>query len=77
MVVVALPESVISERHYHHLNRARHELIGCLETIKENADQLIAAHHMRRAIDLVGALTGSTATDDILSAIFSKFCVGK
>ena len=75
--VEALPESVISERHYHHLNKARHELITCLAAIKENAEQLIAAHHMRRAIDLVVALTGSTATEDILTAIFSKFCVGK
>jgi len=48
-----------------------------LAAVQENADQLIAAHHVRQAINLLGALTGSTATDDILSAIFSKFCVGK
>lgn len=75
--VEALPDAVISERHYHHLNKARHELIDAIASIKDNADQLIAAHHLRRALDLVGEITGSTATDDILSAIFSKFCVGK
>jgi len=73
----AVPEAVISERHYHHLNQARHELKAGLTAVQENADQLIAAHHVRQAINLLGVLTGSTATDDILSAIFSKFCVGK
>ena len=73
----AIPDAVISERHYHHLNQARHELKAASAAVHENADQLIAAHHVRQAINLLGALTGSTATDDILSAIFSKFCVGK
>lgn len=72
-----VPEAVISERHYHQLNQARHELKAGLSAIHGNADQLIAAHHVRQAINLLGALAGSTATDDILSAIFSKFCVGK
>ena len=73
----AIPDAVISERHYHHLNQARHELKAASAAVHENADQLLAAHHVRQAINLLGALTGGTVTDDILSAIFSKFCVGK
>ena len=73
----SLPDAVISERHYHHLNKARHELRNGISSINDKNDQLIAAHHVRQAIDLIGMITGNNATEDILSAIFSKFCVGK
>ena len=73
----SIPASVISERHYHSLNKARHALKEGLASIQDQIDQVIAAHHIRQAIDLIGAITGNSATEDILSAIFSKFCVGK
>ena len=73
----AMPATVISERHYHHLNKARHELKTGLASVTGGSDQLLAAHHVRQASDLLGALIGSTASDDILSTIFSKFCIGK
>ncbi|MCX7007836.1 MAG: tRNA uridine-5-carboxymethylaminomethyl(34) synthesis GTPase MnmE [Kiritimatiellaeota bacterium] len=75
--VESIPSAVISERHYHHLNKARHELRTGLAIIENRKDQLIAAHHVRQAIELIGEITGNNVTDDILSAIFSKFCVGK
>lgn len=73
----SIPASVISERHYHILNKARHALKDGLASVQDSTDQVIAAHHIRQAIDLIGAITGNSATEDILSAIFSKFCVGK
>lgn len=73
----SIPESVISERHYRILNKARHTLKDGLTAASDPARQVIAAHHVRQAMDLIGTITGNSATDDILSAIFSKFCVGK
>lgn len=73
----SMPAAVISERHYHHLNKARHELQNGLEAIKSGNDQLISAHHVRQAIGLIGMITGRETSEDILSAIFAKFCIGK
>ena len=32
---------------------------------------------VRNAIDALGEITGEVTTDDILSEIFSSFCIGK
>jgi tRNA modification GTPase len=39
-------------------------------------DELLA-DDLRRASDLLGDLLGLTTTDDVLDAIFSRFCIGK
>ena len=35
------------------------------------------ALEIREALDNIGRLTGDVADDDLLDAIFSRFCVGK
>ena len=72
-----MPDAVISERHYHHLNKARHELQSSLAATTSGNDQLIAAHHVRQAGGLIGMIIGGDTSEDILSAIFAKFCIGK
>jgi tRNA modification GTPase len=37
----------------------------------------IAAEEIRRALDIIGRLTGEITPEDILDKIFSEFCVGK
>jgi tRNA modification GTPase len=32
---------------------------------------------MRRAWELLGSITGDTVADDIVTEIFSRFCLGK
>lgn len=39
-------------------------------------DELLA-DDLRRAGDLLGELIGATTTDEVLAAIFSRFCIGK
>lgn len=73
----SMPDAVISERHYHHLNKARHELQSGLAALKSSNDQVISAHHVRQAMSIIGVITGGDASEDILSSIFSKFCIGK
>jgi tRNA modification GTPase len=40
------------------------------------SDELLA-EDLRRAGDLLGDVLGITTTDDVLAAIFSRFCIGK
>ena len=40
-------------------------------------DDELLADDLRRASDLLGDLLGITTTDDVLDAIFSRFCIGK
>jgi len=32
---------------------------------------------LRIAVNAVGEIVGSTATDDLLDVVFSQFCIGK
>ncbi|MGB3722789.1 MAG: tRNA uridine-5-carboxymethylaminomethyl(34) synthesis GTPase MnmE [Pacificimonas sp.] len=40
-------------------------------------DPVLRAEQLRRAGEALGAMTGHDTTDDILGAIFGRFCVGK
>jgi tRNA modification GTPase len=36
-----------------------------------------AAAHLRAAAEALGSVTGRTYTEELLDAVFSRFCVGK
>jgi tRNA modification GTPase len=65
-------------------NRCRASLMLCVEAIdhaidltqNEVGDELIAAE-LRLALDQLGQVAGEVYTDDILDALFSRFCIGK
>ncbi|XP_063609040.1 tRNA modification GTPase GTPBP3, mitochondrial-like [Penaeus indicus] len=38
---------------------------------------LLAAHHLQRATNTLGQVTGQVTTEDVLDHIFSAFCIGK
>lgn len=38
---------------------------------------LLAAHHLQRATNSLGQVTGQVTTEDVLDQIFSAFCIGK
>jgi len=40
-------------------------------------DDLLLAEELRRAADLLGELLGVTSSDEVLGAIFARFCIGK
>ena len=42
-----------------------------------SADPVIAADAARNAAEMLGKLIGATYSDDLLDALFSRFCVGK
>ena len=37
----------------------------------------LAGSSLRNAAELVGCITGETATPDVLDEIFARFCIGK
>ena len=63
------------------LNQRQHGLMqaACtaLTAAVSQADPLLAAEELRRARLAFDALLGRTTTEDMLDALFGRFCIGK
>jgi len=64
-------------RHKAALEGARKELDNFFESVQQRRPLEIQALHLRGAVDLLGEITGTVTTEDILDRIFSEFCIGK
>ena len=69
----------ISERHNKSLLIAKKCVINALKCLNSGseADYLPAATHVRDALEQIGYILGKNCTEEMLSEIFSRFCVGK
>ena len=47
------------------------------QTASGGFDAVLAAQPLRDAAEALGAITGHDAADDLLDAVFSRFCIGK
>jgi len=52
-------------------------MLAQLEAALNTSDLLMFAEHLRLARGAVDALTGRAGTEDMLDALFGKFCIGK
>jgi tRNA modification GTPase len=63
------------------LNKRQHELIAQAEAglaaASRQSDPLLAAEELRRARVAMDRLLGRAATEDMLDALFGRFCIGK
>ncbi len=63
------------------LNERQHELLSeartALEQAAEHNDPLLIAEALRLARVAFDNLLGRTATEDMLDALFGRFCIGK
>lgn len=60
------------------LNTRQRTLLGeCRETLSASADLLILAENLRLARSALDRLTGRAGTEDMLDALFGRFCIGK
>ena len=77
--IVPLTQSgvAISERHRRYLLEAERELSMAFAALQSRADPTLPIVHLRTAAESLGAITGRVYHDDLLSQIFSRFCVGK
>lgn len=70
-------EVAISARHQDALHRARTATLRTLDALKTGQSLDLVALELRIAVGALGEIVGQTATEDLLDAIFSQFCIGK
>jgi len=67
----------VNQRHFRLLKTARDALKRFQGEFKKNTEEAYLAHDLWEAKNALEAITGNNTHTDILSEIFSNFCVGK
>ncbi len=68
---------IASARHRGALEQTRDALGAALSGLRRQLPPELVAADLHAALESLGEITGATAPDDILDAIFSRFCIGK
>src|SRR5258705_1515495 len=68
---------ITDSRHYDLLRRTQASLEKSVELFSRSASEEIVLVGLHSALQFLGEITGETTTDDILTEIFSTFCIGK
>jgi tRNA modification GTPase len=68
---------ITNARHYDLLRRASEALKAAQGLIQENVSEELILANLYEALRFLGEITGETTPEDILSQIFSTFCIGK
>ena len=76
-VTLADTPLVSNPRHKALLQRALSHTQAAIEAQESGLSPDLVSIDVRAAVDALGEITGETATEDLLDAIFSKFCIGK
>ena len=71
-------QPVVSLRHVTELREAVAQGCAAREALMVDASRLVlAAGHLRAAAEALGRIIGRVYSDDLLDAIFGRFCIGK
>jgi tRNA modification GTPase len=68
---------VADARHHDLLNRAADEIAQSITCLNNKASEEIVLIGLHNALRYLGQITGETSTEDMLTRIFSTFCIGK
>ena len=68
---------MINARHQDALRRAHEATVRTFEALRGGLTLELVALELHIAVNAVGEVVGKTATEDLLDAIFSQFCIGK
>ncbi|MBO6118095.1 MAG: tRNA uridine-5-carboxymethylaminomethyl(34) synthesis GTPase MnmE [Bacteroidales bacterium] len=64
-------------RHYDALKNALDETSAALDITLSGLSSDLISENIRSAMDFIGQITGEITTEDVLTNIFSSFCIGK
>ncbi len=68
---------VTDARHHDLLARSRDEILSSIGLLDQHASEEITLIGLDNALRYLGQITGETTTEDMLTRIFSTFCIGK
>ena len=68
---------VTSERHQAHLHAASAAVGRALAALEDNLPVDVFTLDLRAALHELGCITGAVTDEEVLGAIFSRFCIGK
>jgi tRNA modification GTPase len=68
---------ITNARHYDLLRRTSEALQAAQDLIGENVSEELILANLYETLRFLGEITGETTPEDILSQIFSTFCIGK
>ncbi|WP_126578997.1 tRNA uridine-5-carboxymethylaminomethyl(34) synthesis GTPase MnmE [Tengunoibacter tsumagoiensis] len=68
---------VTSARHQDALRRAAEHIDAAIASLQKNLPLDFVSIDLRAGYDVLGEVTGETASDDLLDKIFHEFCIGK
>jgi tRNA modification GTPase len=68
---------ITDARQHDLLRRASAEVQSSAELLVEGRSEELVVIGLKNALELIGEITGETTTEDILTEIFSTFCIGK
>ncbi len=75
---VHLTETIVTNaRHVEALRHTNVALLKVLEGLAQNISGDFLAMDIRQALHYLGTITGEISSDDLLTNIFSRFCIGK
>ena len=68
---------ITNARQYELLTRAADELDSASRLLEQNVSEEMVLVPLHNALKCLGQITGETTTEDILTQVFSTFCIGK
>ena len=68
---------VTNQRHYEQLKNTLNELEIVIEGLSNGLSSDLLAINIKQSLFHLGLITGEVSTDDLLSNIFGRFCIGK
>ncbi len=78
-ILKSIPHSVISDRHKANLTKAYDLLEKVIVLLQDhNTNDIVPIiSQLRKAIEMIGEITGKIYYNELLQSIFSRFCIGK
>ncbi len=70
-------DGLINERQATLLAAAARSLAAAIDALRAGLSNEFVAVEVREALNAIGKITGEVYTDEVLQAIFSRFCIGK